>query len=94
MVGWMCVEQVLVKIVKGAQWRKIKGKQGQWDEFVAMVNRKRGGIHSDPAKHPVDVLAAFVQTFTKKEDVEVSVVLNDGIDFAQFALLGFVFRVL
>ena len=61
-----------MKIVKGAQWRKIKGKQGQWEDFVAMVNRKRGGVHSDPAKHPVDVLAAFVQTFTKKEDVDVS----------------------
>ncbi|KAG0564955.1 hypothetical protein KC19_8G152400 [Ceratodon purpureus] len=62
---------ILVKIVKGAQWRKIKGKQGQWEDFVAMVNRKRGGVHSDPAKHPVDVLAAFVQTFTKKEDVDL-----------------------
>ena len=68
------MEQILVKIVKGAQWQKIRGKQGQWDEFVAKVNRKRGGIHRDPAKHPVDVLAAFVQTFTKKEDVEVSLV--------------------
>lgn len=67
----MCTEQLLVKIVKGAQWRQIKGKQGDWKEFVAMVNKKRGGTHSDPARHPVDVLAAFVQTFTKKEDVEV-----------------------
>lgn len=66
------MEQILVKIVKAAQYRQIKGKQGDWKEFVAMVNRKRGGIHSDPAKHPVDVLAAFVQTFTKKEDIEVT----------------------
>lgn len=63
--------ELLVKIVKGAQWRQIKGKQGDWKEFVAMVNKKRGGTHSDPARHPVDVLAAFVQTFTKKEDVEL-----------------------
>ncbi|KAH9534331.1 hypothetical protein CY35_17G000200 [Sphagnum magellanicum] len=31
----------------------------------ASVNRKRGGSDNDPAKHPVDVLASFVQTFTK-----------------------------
>ena len=83
----MRVEQILVRIVKAAQGKKIKGKQGQWDEFVAVVNRKRGGINSDPAKHPVDVLAAFVQTFTKKEDVEVILVLATS----QFALSVFMF---
>jgi hypothetical protein len=38
----------------------------------ASVNRKRGGSDNDPAKHPVDVLASFVQTFTKLEDIDVS----------------------
>jgi len=61
-----------VKIVKAAQHKQIKGTQGDWKDFVANVNRKRGGTHSDPAKHPVDVLAAFVKTFTKKEDIEVA----------------------
>lgn len=66
------VEQCLVKIVKAAQLRQIKGKRGDWNDFVANVNKKRGGTHSDPAKHPVDVLASFVQTFSRKEDVEVT----------------------
>jgi hypothetical protein len=38
----------------------------------ASVNRKRGGSDNDPAKHPVDVLASFMQTFTKREDIDVS----------------------
>jgi hypothetical protein len=38
----------------------------------ASVNRKRGGSDNDPAKLPVDVLASFVQTFTKPEDIDVS----------------------
>lgn len=68
--------QVLVKIVKNAQHRKIKGKRGEWKEFVAVVNKERGGSHSDPAKHPVDVLSSFVQTFTKQEDIEVFIFLT------------------
>jgi len=38
----------------------------------ASVNRKRGDSDNDPAKHPVDVLASFVQTFTEPEDIDVS----------------------
>jgi hypothetical protein len=38
----------------------------------ASVNEKRGDSDNDPAKHPVDVLASFVQTFTEPEDIDVS----------------------
>jgi hypothetical protein len=38
----------------------------------ASVTRKRRGSDNDPAKHSVDVLASFVQTFTKPEDIDVS----------------------
>ncbi len=38
----------------------------------ASVNRKRGDSDNDPAKHPVDVVASFVQTFTEPEDIDVS----------------------
>jgi hypothetical protein len=36
----------------------------------ASVNEKRGDSDNDPAKHPVDVLASFVQTFTEPEDID------------------------
>jgi hypothetical protein len=65
-------KDVLVKIVKLSQGRKTKGRKGDWKQYVAGVNRKRGGSDNDPAKHPVDVLASFVQTFTKPEDIDVS----------------------
>jgi hypothetical protein len=38
----------------------------------ASVTRKRVGSDNDPATHSVDVLASFVQTFTKPEDIDVS----------------------
>jgi hypothetical protein len=38
----------------------------------ASVNRKRGDSNNDPAKHPVDVLASFVQMFTEPEDIDVN----------------------
>jgi hypothetical protein len=62
----------LVKIVKLSQGKKTRGRKGDWKQYVAGVNRKRGGSDNDPAKHPVDVLASFVQTFTKPEDIDVS----------------------
>ncbi|CAM6032761.1 unnamed protein product [Sphagnum compactum] len=64
-------KDVLVKIVKLSQGRKTRGRKGDWKQYVAGVNRKRGGSDNDPAKHPVDVLASFVQTFTKPEDIDV-----------------------
>lgn len=77
----LCAWQILVKIVRGAQWRKVKGKKGEWKDFVDVVNRKKGGCMSDPGKHPVDVLAAFVKTFTKQKDIEVSLFLQvNGVD--------------
>lgn len=65
-----------MKIVRGAQWRKVKGKKGEWKDFVDVVNRKKGGCMSDPGKHPVDVLAAFVKTFSKEKDIQVSLFLQ------------------
>ncbi|CAK9237579.1 unnamed protein product [Sphagnum jensenii] len=46
----------------------------------ASVTRKRRGSDNDPAKHSVDVLASFVQTFTKPEDIDL-VTLISYVDF-------------
>ncbi|CAK9879174.1 unnamed protein product [Sphagnum jensenii] len=42
----------------------------------ASITRKRVGSDNDPATHSVDVLASFVQTFTKPEDIDELVELT------------------
>ncbi|CAM6033323.1 unnamed protein product [Sphagnum compactum] len=49
----------------GQDSEALAGEENQRAErrLEASVNRKRGGSDNDPAKHPVDVLVSFVQTF-------------------------------
>jgi hypothetical protein len=39
---------------------------------VSSINAKSSGSETDPARHPFDVLAAFVKTFANDEDIQVS----------------------
>jgi len=48
----------------------IKGQIGNWLEFVSSINARSSGLETDPARHPFDILAAFVKTFTNDEDVQ------------------------
>lgn len=64
--------KVLVEIVKLAQKREMKGNQGGWKDFLKFYDKKFGSSLSDPAKRSADVLAAFLKTFSQKEDLKVS----------------------
>jgi len=64
-------KEILVKIVKLAQARQIKGSKGDWQEFLNLHDSKFGSSFCDPGKKSWDVLAAFVKTFTTKEDLKV-----------------------
>jgi hypothetical protein len=59
-------------IVRTALAQRIKGQIGNWLEFVSSINARSSGLETDPARHPFDILAAFVKTFTNDEDVQVS----------------------
>jgi hypothetical protein len=50
--------------------QRIKGQIGNWLEFVSSINARSSGLETDPARHPFDILAAFVKTFTNDEDVQ------------------------
>lgn len=64
-------KEILVKIVKFAQALQIKGSKGDWQEFLNIHDSKFGSSYCDPGKKSWDVLAAFVKTFTTKEDLKV-----------------------
>lgn len=64
-------KEILVKIVKLAQALQIKGSKGDWQEFLNIHDSKFGSSFCDPGKKSWDVLAAFVKTFTTKEDLKV-----------------------
>lgn len=61
--------EVLVKIVKAAQGRKVKGTGGEWKDFLKSTDKKLGAC--DPAKRPWTTLAAFVHTFTDDADIQM-----------------------
>eukprot|EP00252_Welwitschia_mirabilis_P006215 TRINITY_DN17016_c0_g1_i1.p1 TRINITY_DN17016_c0_g1~~TRINITY_DN17016_c0_g1_i1.p1 ORF type:complete len:502 (-),score=92.44 TRINITY_DN17016_c0_g1_i1:196-1701(-) len=64
-------KDILVKIVKIAQGRNVKGSEGEWLDFV----KKRLQIKNitvDPAKYPWKTLADFVGTFTDKKDIKIA----------------------
>ncbi|KAJ1389954.1 RNA exonuclease 1-like, exonuclease domain [Sesbania bispinosa] len=63
-------KKVLVDIVKLAQKRGLKGKLGDWKEFLDSYDKKFGSCLSDPAKRPHETLAAFLKTFSKDEDLK------------------------
>ncbi|ERM99404.1 small RNA degrading nuclease 1 isoform X1 [Amborella trichopoda] len=66
-----CDKEVLVKIVKLAQTRKIKGIEGEWKDFLQSHDKKFGSSLSDPSRRSIDILAAFVKTITGEEDVKL-----------------------
>jgi RNA exonuclease 1 len=61
---------VLIMIVRTALSQWIKGQIGNWLEFVSSINARSSGLETDPARHPFDILAAFVKTFTNDENVQ------------------------
>jgi len=62
---------VLVDIIKLAQKRGLKGKLGDWKEFLDSCDKKFGANLSDPSKRSHEILAAFLKTFSKEEDLKV-----------------------
>jgi len=63
---------VLVDIVKLVQKKGMKGKMGDWKEFLNSNDKKFGAGMSDPSKRSHEVLAAFLKTFSTDEDLKVS----------------------
>ncbi|KAG4930686.1 hypothetical protein JHK84_047673 [Glycine max] len=63
-------KKVLVDIVKLAQKRGLKGNLGGWKEFLNSHDKKFGAGLSDPSKRSHEVLAAFLKTFSKEEDLK------------------------
>ncbi|KAG6553638.1 hypothetical protein Mapa_004552 [Marchantia paleacea] len=63
-------KEILVKIVKHAQWQGVSGTKGPWKNFLATVDRGLSRNH-DPAKRPWQVLAKFVETWKDEKDIEI-----------------------
>ncbi|KAI5080556.1 hypothetical protein GOP47_0003739 [Adiantum capillus-veneris] len=62
--------EVLVRIVKSAQARSVKGSKGEWKDFLKSSKQLRVGP-SDPAKRPWSTLVEFVHTFTDDADIQM-----------------------
>ena len=45
------LDQILVKIVKAAQGRKVEGMRGEWKLFLKSQNGKASSVSHDPARH-------------------------------------------
>ncbi|XP_023003670.1 small RNA degrading nuclease 1-like isoform X1 [Cucurbita maxima] len=60
---------VLVEMVRLAQKRGMKGREGDWKEFLKRHDPKFGSSLSDPYKRPNDLLIAFLKTFSKEDDL-------------------------
>lgn len=58
-------------MVKFCQKRGLKGEKGEWKEFLAACDRKFGASLSDPGRRSADILLAFLESFTRPEDMEV-----------------------
>ena len=54
-----------------AQKRGMKGSKGSWKEFLSVFDRKFGSSLSDPTRRSTDALAAFLNTFSQKDDLKV-----------------------
>ncbi|CAK9278460.1 unnamed protein product [Sphagnum jensenii] len=70
---------VLIMIVRTALSQWIKGQIGNWLEFVSSINARSSGLETDPARHPFDILAAFVKTFTNDENVQFNLTLFENL---------------
>ncbi|KAK6778671.1 hypothetical protein RDI58_025389 [Solanum bulbocastanum] len=60
-------KEVLAEIVKMAQKREMKGSKGGWKDFLRSYDRKLGVSLSDPSKRSIDVLLAFLKTFSEDD---------------------------
>lgn len=58
-------------MVKMIQKQGMKGAKGGWKEFLNFHDRKLGENLSDPTRRSVEVLVAFLKTFTVEEDLKV-----------------------
>ncbi|XP_057481296.1 small RNA degrading nuclease 1-like [Actinidia eriantha] len=63
-------KEVLVELVKMAQKRGMKGSKGTWKEFLSVFDKKFGSSLSDPTRRSIDALAAFLNTFSQKDDLK------------------------
>ncbi|KAI3897123.1 hypothetical protein MKX03_025985 [Papaver bracteatum] len=59
-------KEVLIDIVKNVQKRKMKGAKGEWKDFLIEYDSQL----MDPNKRPPACLVAFLNTFTKEQDLE------------------------
>ncbi|MCO5607724.1 hypothetical protein L7F22_061923 [Adiantum nelumboides] len=62
--------EVLVRIVKTAQARSVKGSKGEWKDFLKSSKHLKVGPY-DPTKHPWSTLAEFVHTFADEADIQM-----------------------
>lgn len=60
-------KEVLAEIVKLAQKREMRGTKGGWKDFLRSYDKKLGVSLSDPSKRSVDVLLAFLKTFSEDD---------------------------
>ncbi|GFY86583.1 small RNA degrading nuclease 2 [Actinidia rufa] len=63
-------KEVLVELVKMAQKKGMKGSVGTWKEFLSVFDKKFGSSLSDPTRRSTDALAAFLNTFSQKDDLK------------------------
>lgn len=64
--------QVLVEMVKLSQKRGLKGSKGGWKEFLKSYDKKLGASVSDPARRSAEALIAFLNTFSRQDDLMVT----------------------
>lgn len=77
---------MLVDLVKLVQKRGLEGENGGWKEFLNVYDKKFGSSLSDPSRRSNDVLVAFLMTFKKKEDFQVTKYLKHTL-FDDFFLV-------
>ncbi|OIV94737.1 hypothetical protein TanjilG_06200 [Lupinus angustifolius] len=63
-------KKVLIDIVRLVQKRGLKGKLGDWKEFLDNQDRKFGSNLSDPSKRSHEVLASFLKTFHEEDHLK------------------------
>lgn len=54
-----------------AQKKGMEGSKGGWKQFLSSYDKKIGASLSDPSRRSPEVLLAFLNTFTKEEDLKV-----------------------
>ncbi|XP_019424456.1 PREDICTED: small RNA degrading nuclease 1-like [Lupinus angustifolius] len=63
-------KKALIDIVRLVQKRGLKGKLGDWKQFLNSYDKKFGSNLSDPSKRSHEVLAAFLNTFHEQEHLK------------------------